>query len=296
MPKSLESWLTCIHARFEANAPDLLPMLDVYANEATFGRRYLTEELQRLPPDACVLEVGAGSMILSCQLVREGYRVTALEPIGVGFSHFSKMRTLIMELAQSEGCLPEILDVPGEELFARRVYDLAFSINVMEHVDDAEKVISNIIESLKPGAKYRFTCPNYLFPYEPHFGIPTLFTKRLTEKVMRKSIFHAARKDDPTGLWNSLNWITVNQIRRHMRREKGCVTRFDGTLLASTLERTLSDPAFAARHAAMIRLVATVLVRLKVHRLLAKFPATCQPIIDCIITKETASEEEQWRK
>ena len=289
--QSMESWLARVCAQFELSAPKLLPLFEAYASEAAFGRRYLAEELCRLEPGACVLEVGAGSMLLSCQLVREGYRVTALEPIGSGFSHFDKMREIIMEQARSEGCLPEVLSIPGEALDVRQAYDLAFSVNVMEHVDHVEKVISNVSASLKPGATYRFTCPNYLFPYEPHFGIPTLFSKRLTEKVMKKSIFNDIRMNDAEGLWKSLNWITVPQIRRHMRHVADCSVRFDGALLAATLERVLSDPAFFARHSQVIRTVAAGVVGLRIHRLLARFPAACQPMIDCIIKKNNLSRE-----
>jgi hypothetical protein len=38
---------------------------------------------------AAVLEIGAGSLLLNCQLMKEGFAITTLEPLGAGFSDFS---------------------------------------------------------------------------------------------------------------------------------------------------------------------------------------------------------------
>ena len=43
----------------------------------------------------------------------------------------------------------------------------------MEHVDDVPLVLRRVMSALRPGAAYRFVCPNYRFPFEPHFDIPT---------------------------------------------------------------------------------------------------------------------------
>src|SRR3546814_4374082 len=84
----------------------------------------------------------------------------------------------------------------------------------MEHVNDVEQVIINVFNSLKENAYYDFTCPNYLFPYAPHFNIPTLFSKRLTEKVFRKHIYNNNKIPDHKDTWESLNWFSVTQISK----------------------------------------------------------------------------------
>eukprot|EP00494_Astrolonche_serrata_P011852 UN11950 len=63
----------------------------------------------------------------------------------------------------------------------------------MEHVDDVDQVIRNVADSLRHGGTYRFTCPNYFFPYEPHFNIPTLLSKNLTEKLLPKKFTRTNR-------------------------------------------------------------------------------------------------------
>lgn len=284
-PPSIDEWLTVLRSEFEQTAPDLLPLFNIYAGEAQFGRTYIAQDLARLDPGASVLEVGAGATMLSCQLVREGYAVTALEPTGEGFSHFDRMREIVLTQARALGCCPDVLNLPAEALSADARFDFAFSVNVMEHVDDVKQVLANVSRSLQPGAHYRFTCPNYLFPYEPHFNIPTLFSKPLTAKVLHKTIFGSTRVSDPAGTWASLNWITVQQVRRYTHDHDGIHVKFNRTMLVDTLERVVSDPGFAARRSPAMRQVLGLAVRLRAHKLLGLLPARLQPIMDCTIVK-----------
>lgn len=209
---SMESWLSDVRKHVLSIAPSMLSILAVYEGEARFGRRYITDDLARLAKSATVLEVGAGSLLLSCQLVREGFDVVALEPMGEGFSHFERLRELILERAETLDCVPQMLNQSAEELSIKDYFDYAFSINVMEHVRDVKVVVANIGASLRPAASYRFTCPNYLFPYEPHFNMPIFFSKKITEKIFKNKIL-SSELPDPMGTWMSLNWISVSQIR-----------------------------------------------------------------------------------
>jgi len=283
----IDFWLDKVRARFVASAPELLPLFSTYRAEAVFGRNYIECDLGRLRQGARVLEVGAGSLLLSCQLAREGFDVTALEPVGEGFSHFDQMRQLVLAEARSQGCCPTILDRPAEALDAVDCFDYAFSVNVMEHVNDVASVLEKVGKSLAVGASYRFTCPNYLFPYEPHFNIPTFFSKQLTERILRRKIFFSRSVSDPAGTWKSLNWISVIQINRGVRRLSGLRVTFNRSMLTSTLERVALDTEFAGRRSPVIRGFILMLVRLRIHLLFSFIPAAMQPIIDCRIGKTT---------
>jgi 2-polyprenyl-3-methyl-5-hydroxy-6-metoxy-1,4-benzoquinol methylase len=282
---SMAGWLADVREYVKKKSPELLPMLEVYSGEARFGRRYIAPDLMRLPPDATVLEIGAGSLLLSCQLVREGFQVTALEPIGHGFSHFKQLRELVIHQAEILGCLPRMLDHPAEMLSERGLFDYAFSVNVMEHVEDVILTITKVSASLKPGASYRFTCPNYLFPYEPHFNIPTLFSKKLTEKFFRNNIFANMKNADPEGTWKSLNWINIYKIKAGVKQLPELELSFKRDLLIDTLERISFDKEFALRRSKCVSLVILVLVKLRLHYLVGFVPAMFQPIIDCIVTR-----------
>ena len=288
--QSIEEWLVELRSVFVEKSPELLSFFDVYAGEALFGRRYIDQDLKRLPAGARVLEVGAGSLLLSCQLVQEGYQVTALEPIGAGFSHFDKMRQMVLTSALSTGCCPEILNLPAESLDEDACFCYAFSINVMEHVDNVEHVLVNVGRSLSHGAIYRFTCPNYLFPYEPHFNIPTLFSKRLTEKLLRSRIFNDQTIPDPSGTWRSLNWINVLQVARYIRRLPWLTVGFDRRILVSSIERVATDSGFASRRSGGVRRLLLTLVSLRIHHLFGFIPASLQPVMDCHIEKIASSE------
>jgi SAM-dependent methyltransferase len=288
--RPINEWLARVCSQVAESTPELLPTLLTYAGEALFGRRFIADDLGRLPPQAAVLEVGAGSLLLSCQLVAEGFQVTALDPIGSGFSHFSRLQAVIADLAEADGCLPQRLDSSAELLVERDRFDYAFSINVMEHVSDVGLTIEKVGSSLKLGGRYRFTCPNYFFPYEPHFDMVTLFSKRLTERVRYKRIIGERNLDDPRGLWQSLNWIDVAQISRAVRRKSELSVTFNRRFLVSALERILFDRQYAERRSPSVRRAIAALVRLRLHHVFGLVPAMLQPTIDCtVVRSDTAS-------
>ena len=285
----IDEWLDGVREHVAAARFDLLPMLETYIGEARFGRSFIDEDLSRLSRGAAVLEVGAGSLLLSCQLVREGLAVTALEPIAGGFSHFNSLQALVLARASEIGCAPVLLRLDGEQLTLHEQFDFAFSINVMEHVGVVARVIENVTHSLRKGATYRFVCPNYHFPYEPHFKIPTLFSKPLTEKFLRHKIFANVGLDDPGGVWNSLNWITVSQVRRIVGRIADVSLLFHRDRLTATVNRIVTDPTFSQRQPRWLRSVLLIMVRLRIHLMFSAIPAVFQPIMDCAITKAPGS-------
>lgn len=285
----MQAWLDAVRASVAGQAPHLLGLFDIYAGEAVFGRRFIAGDLATLGPQAQILEVGAGAMLLSCQLAREGWRVTSLEPTGSGFGHFEQLRAIVLQHASAAGCLPALLEGSAETLALQDCFDYAFSINVMEHVDDVEQALRRIGASLRPGASYRFTCPNYLFPYEPHFNIPTLFSKALTQRVLGHKIRTRGGIPDPEGLWRSLNWISVAGLRRSARRLEQLRMTFDTRLLVVAFERVGSDPEFARRRSPLVRTLVTSFVRWRLHRLLRWAPALLQPLIDCRVQRQAAA-------
>jgi 2-polyprenyl-3-methyl-5-hydroxy-6-metoxy-1,4-benzoquinol methylase len=283
--QSIEWWLEDVRTHFIGNAPALVPLFDTYAAEALFARRFIASDLEQLPPGAKILEVGAGSLLLACQLIREGFDVTGLEPIASGFSHFEQMQQMVLTRANALDCPPQILQQSAEEYFGENIFDYVFSINVMEHVKDVSSVITNIARSLNVGAYCRFTCPNYLFPYEPHFNIPTFFSKKITEKLMGKKIFNNKYIPDPIGTWGSLNWIDVGSVHKILKKLPWLKVTFNRSLLVTTLERIGVDQEFSNRRSPFARKLLIILVTLRLHLLFRYIPAVLQPIMDCKIQK-----------
>ena len=281
----IDIWLDNLRAKVLSLQPELVDMFDTYAGEARFGRAYIEPNLQALATGSSILEIGAGALMLSTQLVREGFKVTALEPIGEGFSHFDQLRAFVMGEAVASGCAPELLSIPAEALAIQDRFSFAFSINVMEHVGDVKAVICRVCESLDATGAYRFTCPNYLFPYEPHFNIPTLISKPLTAKIFGKKIAGSKAVLDPVGVWNSLNWISVPMVRNIARSCKLNRLIFDKQMLPIMLTRALHDPEFASRRSPAMAMLISIVVRLRLHKLSNLIPAAMHPVMDCTLAK-----------
>lgn len=281
----MNDFLSDLRLAIERDSAQLLPLYDVFAQEARVARRWLEPALERLSCGDRVLEVGAGLLLVSCQLQREGFQVTALEPIGIGFSAFAELQALIAAYARARNFAPEIARMGVEDLCAEDTFKLAFSVNVMEHVPDVRIALDRVLGALSSGGEYRFTCPNYWFPYEPHFNIPILINKKVTGIVLRRAIFQSKRVTDAGGTWASLNWINVVQVRRLVTRMAHMRIAFDRRAISRALERVRADPFFAQRRSAWMRAVIGLMVGLRIHRLTEWIPVSIHPIIDCRIWK-----------
>lgn len=266
-------------------APDRRSLVADYIGEARFGALEIAGDLAALRPGAHVLEVGAGTLLLSCALQAAGFRVTALEPVGVGFSHMTHLRGLVLDYAAPLGCAAELRELPAEALDSSAEFDFAFSINVMEHVGDVAQVLRRVWWALRPSAAYRFVCPNSSFPFEPHFGILTAGSKALTWRIFRRRILASRVVVDPEGTWASLNWITVARVRHICRREFGVQPRFDRDVSFRFVRRALTDPSFQRRHGVLMRRLAAVLDATGLIALAKIVPASAQPAMSCRLAR-----------
>jgi hypothetical protein len=156
----------------------------------------------------------------------------------------------------------------------------------MEHVDDVAQVLERVHASLKPGATYRFMCPNYAFPYEPHFNLPTLLSRALTEKLLWRWIINSKSVPDPLGTWNSLNWITVRNVRRICRQRLRIEPAFDRNIFRTLLSRALSDELFQSRRGPLLRGTIAAFQRAGLLDLTALIPVAWLPVMDCRVTRK----------
>ncbi len=279
----LQAYIARMREAVKQHDDALLPLFETVAAEAAFARAWMADDLAALPRGASILEVGGGTFLLSCRLAEEGFAVTSIEPVGGGFGEFPQLAELLLKHSTVK---PTIAAVRGEDFVSDSVFDLAFSVNVMEHVDEPLAVIERVKAALKPGAQYRFFCPNYLFPYEPHFNIPILFTKDITLFVLHDKIRNFPTHD-AVGAWSSLNWITVPEVKR-MARKAGLAARFNTKIFAQQLARITSDPAFVARRGGLLIRIVRFGMALRLDRVLAMLPAVAQPTMDVTLTKSAA--------
>lgn len=281
----IKELINTIRAEVVSSNPELLGTYEIYANEAAHAYSLILENLHILPSKSKVIEIGAGIMLLSCQLAKDGFDVYALEPISAGFGDFEEIKSIVIDWSTRSGYTFNVYNITVEEMNVENRFSFAYSINVMEHVENVEVAMFNIVRSLVKTGSYRFICPNYLFPYEPHFNLLTFFSKRLTFFILKPLILKSKRIKEPVALWKSLNWINVIDIKKICKKNEVDYS-FNKSVFVNSFERALQDEFFASRRSKFIVQLSKVLVRLRVHKLFNLMPETMLPVIDCTINKQ----------
>lgn len=235
-------------------------------SEARLG---LTLVKPHLKPGLRVLEVGAGMGLLSAYLQSQGVDIVALEPGLGGFG----ISAALAKAANFKNL--ERLEVPVQHLgdLAGRRFDLIYSINVLEHIPQLRQAIRGMARVLGDGGLMVHTCPNYLVPFEPHFGILLVPLRPRLTQVLRPQL----KESD---LWQSLCFVTVPELRR-IAEQEGLSLRFERGTLRRAFERLDSDPAFRERQArGLVNVAYRALKATGTLRLLEHFPvALSTPMI-----------------
>lgn len=275
----ITDFIADVRASILERSPDRQEYFDIYANEARFGFSIIETELNALQPGSSIMEVGAGLLLLSGYLASRGMKIYALEPIAGGFSHFRELQNAVMIFYEKIGLKLNLIESPIERFSDTECFDYVYSINVFEHISDAELGLSNAYLSLKIGGGLRVYCPNYHFPYEPHFNIPTLFDKRLTGLVFKSSIM-SSQMNEAQETWDALNWINVSRVRRLFRKRFGNEPMFNRLATYQIVSRVLCDPQFTARRSRWMSSALQMLNHVGLLQLFKFLPVTLSPVMD----------------
>lgn len=89
-------------------------------------------------------------------------------------------------------------------------FDLVTCQNVLEHVQDREQTLKEIIRVTKPGGIIWMSVPNYLFPYEGHYRLKWF---PLTPKWIGKYILKALGRN-PEFLMKHVSYTTYPALMR----------------------------------------------------------------------------------
>lgn len=106
--------------------------------------------------DARILDAGCGVGMYSAQFAAYSSHVTGVE-----------IDPAVAEEARAR--VAEVVVAPAEALpFDDAVFDVVFSHEVIEHVDDDRQAAAEMIRVLAPGGRIVLFCPNRLYPFETH--------------------------------------------------------------------------------------------------------------------------------
>jgi len=256
------------------------PMYQRMMNEARFGLSRVLPVLASLGRDHPeVLEVGAGSCILSAYLASRNVRITALEPLGPEFDFFTDLQSRVVDFCRRKGIPFDVVRATGEQIDILERFDLAFTINALEHMRDPLLTLDNMLRSLKPGGALLAHCPNYTVPLEVHFNILLVTrSKPINEWLYRSKI---ARYP---AVWKELNFIRYIDVRRHLRR-RGSSFTFNTSVLRDAVRRLLDDPIFAQRMPMPVRVIGSILRYTGLVQALGLLPARLQTPMEVLIRK-----------
>jgi 2-polyprenyl-6-hydroxyphenyl methylase/3-demethylubiquinone-9 3-methyltransferase len=132
-----------------------LGLLRLGVNPARFG--YFREVLERMgidPRDRRALDIGCGGGLLAEEFARLGCRVTGVDPSE------PSLRTA-REHARASGLEIDYRRGTGEHLpLPDRSFDITYCCDVLEHVDDLDRVIAETARVLVPGGIYFYDTIN----------------------------------------------------------------------------------------------------------------------------------------
>ncbi len=227
---------------------------DTWINEAKFGFEYIRSYCEELKAGSAVLEVGCGSGILMAMLseVRASLRFEGIEPFGDGFKNLTELNSFLKDKGLA------IHNVGFEDYVSDAKYDLIYLVNVFEHLDSWQHFLEFVERHLTDSGVCVVLCPNYNVPYESHFRIPILINKQITGKAFAKSIAAFEEKNNCHGLWDSLNFVKLSDVKKRTRDSRLSLTMND-KISEDLIDRIATDDEFRKRQ----RVVGSIGVAMK---------------------------------
>lgn len=164
--------------------------LEVMADAVNYNRFLVNEVVAALPTgSAKILDYGAGAGTYAGMLVEEGLRPDCLEPD-------PSLRSLIA--ARGLDAVADVEEVKPES------YDLVYSLNVFEHIEDDAQAARAILEKVRPGGRLLVYVPAFMALFssmDTKVGHFRRYRKRPLVQLLQAAGFEVehARYCDPLG-------------------------------------------------------------------------------------------------
>lgn len=155
-----------------------------------------------------VLVVGAGTGVEMIQFAKKGCIIYGIEPDEKALA-ILKLRSQLQQLDQNK-----IKRAVAEKIpYPNNYFDLIYCWQVLEHVQNPEQSIREMVRVTKPDGYIFIGCPDYRQIAEPHYKLYLpLFLPIWINKILLKL---RGRK---TEFFDSLQMITSKKIKKYLRR------------------------------------------------------------------------------
>jgi 2-polyprenyl-3-methyl-5-hydroxy-6-metoxy-1,4-benzoquinol methylase len=245
-----------------------------YVEETVFGMKLLS----KFSLEGRILEIGSGPGMLVAWLHMNGVNITGIEPSELGFEFNLQMQHAIWDYYKLPGNL--ILDLVAEDLdpAIHGQFDLIYSLNVMEHLlpKNIQLAFTKMRNVLAEDGMMHHCCPNYIVPFEPHYGLPLVpGFPQLTGKI--KGVANE-------NLWKSINFITLPQVKK-VASAIGMEVSFQQKAMKDSFMRLEEDKEFAVRHPSLVKIY-PILKKLGIIKFFGLIPPVlCTPMTYTLLRK-----------
>lgn len=158
-----------------------------------------------------ILDMAAGVGTFLLYGLHQGYDIYGIEPEKWKLDYINNK---ITENKYPEWYSERIIQAIGENIpFPDNYFDYVTSYQTIEHVQDVEKCLSEMLRVLKPGGKLKINAPDYRGWFEPHYMLPFLPTMN---RQMARIYLKLLRR--PTSGLDSLNWTTAPKLLKYLNQ------------------------------------------------------------------------------
>ncbi len=188
-----------------------------------------------------ILEIGSGPGMLISELKNlfPNIEMTGLEPSIRGYNRYKKIFSNLKEKSTNVNNL-NLVNNDIKNFQTKEKYDLIFSVNVLEHVEDWIVYIENSKKLLSPKGKCVILCPNYDFPYESHYIIPIILNKNFTKFLFKNKITKHDKKHNLKDHWENINFVSKRKIKKYLLKNNYNFY-FDEKIKDRLIERVSND-------------------------------------------------------